>query len=283
MRSAVEALCVILASVAAALLGSWGYFRRYSITRPPIGVFTVWDVTVMLVGIVLVPYLYLLLPRWLVAGLLMLGIISALYFVVEPVVRRAWMIWLITIALVLADSGALLAFADRGRLFYAINNVALILVVVGLTNLWAQSGMQARDVAIVAGALAVYDAIATWQLPLMIDLLDHLDGLPFMPLIAWPTEQWRWFGIGLGDILLAAVFPLVARKAFGARAGVAALVLGGSAIGVVLTLPLLGITYAAFPVMIVLGPLIVAQYSYWRQRGPERPMWQYMRDSGIRS
>jgi len=31
----------------------------------------------------------------------------------------------------------------------------------------------------------------------------------------------------------------------------------------------------AFPVMIVLGPLIAAQYTYWRRRGLERTTWQY--------
>ncbi len=153
----------------------------------------------------------------------------------------------------------------------------LTLVIVGLTNLWAQSGMQARDLTIVAGMLAVYDVIATWLLPLMTDMIERLAGLPFVPLVAWPVEEWRWLGIGLGDLLLAAVFPLVARKAFGITAGIAALAIGGGAIAGVLALPLLGITYVAFPVMIVLGPLIVAQYGYWRRCGPERTTWQYRR------
>ena len=62
---------------AAALLG--GYFRRYAVTRPPIGVFNLWDIAIMIGGIVLVPYLYLLLPIWLVASLLALAILSVLY------------------------------------------------------------------------------------------------------------------------------------------------------------------------------------------------------------
>ena len=60
------ALVVILCHIAAALLLSWVYFRRYTVSRPPIGVFNLWDIAVMIGGIVLVPYLYLVLPIWLV-------------------------------------------------------------------------------------------------------------------------------------------------------------------------------------------------------------------------
>ena len=63
----IVALCVILLHTAATILLGWGYFRRYAVTRPPIGVFNIWDVMVMMGGIILVPYLYLLLPIWLVA------------------------------------------------------------------------------------------------------------------------------------------------------------------------------------------------------------------------
>ncbi len=117
MSSQFEAFCVILAHALAALFGSWGYFRRYTITRPPIGVFNLWDIAVMLVGIVLVPYLYLALPLWLVAGLLTIGMLSALYFVGEPVLRSAWAIWLATLILGAADIGTMLMFGETSTLF----------------------------------------------------------------------------------------------------------------------------------------------------------------------
>jgi hypothetical protein len=80
----------------------------------------------------------------------------------------------------------------------------------------------------------------------------------------------------LGDLLLASAFPLVMRKAFGLAAGMTALAINLGVIGVLLVLPTLGIVHRTFPVMIVLGPLMVAQYAYWRRRrGAERMMWQY--------
>jgi hypothetical protein len=45
----------------------------------------------------------------------------------------------------------------------------------------------------------------------------------------------------------------------------------------VMILPILGITYTASSVMIVLGPLTIAQYMYWRRRGAERTTLEYRR------
>ena len=44
---------------------------------------------------------------------------------------------------------------------------------------------------------------------------------------------------------------------------------------VVLALPALGLLQGVFPVMVVLGPLIVLQYVLWRRHsGQERTTWQ---------
>ena len=276
------ALLVILIHAVAAILMSWGYFRRYAITRPLIGVFNLWDIAIMIGGIVLVPYLYLALPRWLVAGLLTLSMASALYFMGEPVLRRRWLVWLATLISAGLDIGTAVVLGTAHATFLIVNNLVLIYVIVGLTNLWAQSGMKARDAAVLAGMLTIYDFVATWRLPLMTDMLDRLAGLPFAPLVAWPVGRSDlWLGIGLGDLLLAAVFPLVMRKAFGRRAGVAALLVSLGCLTVVLTLPVLGIIHTTFPVMIMLGPLMVLQYIIWRQRRAERTTWQYLRDEPV--
>jgi hypothetical protein len=272
------ALFVILGHATTALLLSWGYFRRYAISRPPIGVFNLRDIAIMIGGIALMPYLYLALPRWIVAGLLAVGVLSALFFMAEPVLRRRWAIWLAMIALAGADIWMALVFGAASAPFFATNNLVLTLVVVGLTNLWGQSGMKARDVALLAGVLTIYDIIVTWQLTQTSDLFRGLSGLPFAPIVAWPVgSTGLWLGIGLGDLLLAAVFPLVVRKAFGRIAGRAALMIGVGAIGAVMALPILGFVQTAFPVMVVLGPLTVLQYLVYRRRhGPERTTWQYL-------
>jgi len=90
------------------------------------------------------------------------------------------------------------------------------MAIVGITNLWAQSGMNARNVALLAGVLAIYDVIVTSLLTQTADLFGRLFGLPLAPILAWPIGPGsEWLGIGMGDMLLATVFPLVMRKAFG--------------------------------------------------------------------
>jgi hypothetical protein len=70
---------VVLGFVAGAVLLGWGYFRRYEITRPPVGVFGLGDVAFMIGVIILIPYLYLALPLWLVGGIFALGMFRMQY------------------------------------------------------------------------------------------------------------------------------------------------------------------------------------------------------------
>ena len=101
--------------------------------------------------------------------------------------------------------------------------------------------------------------------------VSHVEGV-WSSTLPWGTSS-AALGIGLGDVLLATVFPLVMRKAFGRAAGIAALVIALLAIGTMLALPL----KVVFPAMVVLGPLMMLQYLYWRsRRGPERTTRRYL-------
>jgi hypothetical protein len=263
---------------AGAVVLSWAYFRRCRMTRPPLGVFNLADVLIMLVAVVLVPYLYVALPTWLVGALLGGLTVGILYVTLEPfpVPRRA--IWLGILVLVAADLGSWLRFGATCTAFAATNDVVLTVAAVGVANLWAQSGMKARDAALLGGMLAAYDFIFTARLPLMNDLLGRLAGLPFAPQVAWPVGEGQWVGIGLGDLLLASAFPLVMRKAFGLVAGLLALSTALGVIGALLGLAGLGALGEAFPLMVVLGPLMVLEYAYWIRRGrQERTTREYLR------
>ena len=129
---------VVLGCVACVQVGSWAYFRRYQISSPPIGVFNVQDLAVMVLLIILVPLFYLILPLWLTAALLLLVALSILYFTWEPLLRARWAIWLATVTLLVVDCGA--AFlGTKQNAFFAVNNIVLLVMGMGITNLWAQS------------------------------------------------------------------------------------------------------------------------------------------------
>jgi hypothetical protein len=137
--------------------------------------------------------------------------------------------------------------------------------------------MKARDAALLGGMLALYDVVFTTQLSVMNDLLARLATLPFSPQLVWPTGEAQWVGLGLGDLLLAAVFPLVMRKAFSQTAGLIACILSIGVVAGLLGLAGLGVLEGGFPVMVVLGPLMVMQYAWWaHRRGAERTTVQYL-------
>jgi hypothetical protein len=270
------AILIILAHLFALLWLSDRYFRRYTLTRPPIGVLNRRDLGIMIIGIVLVPYLYLALPAWLAVVLLGTGFFSLLSTVAEPILPTRARNSVLALLLVGADLGAAWQFGPQSPFFYATNNLVLLTALIGIVNLWTQAGMRARHVAILAAALTLYDFIFTARLSLMTDLIDQLARLPFAPRIAWPLgDSGQALGIGLGDAIMLALVPLVMRKAFGYHAGVAASAINALAITGVLLLPVFA-PAAIFPVMVVLGPLAVAQYLYWQRKfGAEQTTWQY--------
>jgi hypothetical protein len=269
---------VVLGFAASAVLLGWAYFRRYEISRPPLGVFGLGDVMVMMGAIVVLPYLYLAFPLWLVAGIFALAVFSILYFTVEPLLRARWAIWLVTLVLSGADIWAQYQFGTMSTPFLAANNAVLIVAVVGTTNLWAQSGMKARDIAVLGSMLAVYDLLATSVLPLTTDLFTRLANMPFAPLVAWGVGS-EQLAIGLGDLLLVTTVPLVMRKAFGRSAGIIAIAINLATIAAMIVLLGLANSSVTLPVMTVLGPLMVLQYIYWKRRlGPERTTWQYLHE-----
>jgi hypothetical protein len=269
-------LALFLLAGVAILLGM-AYFRRYALTRPPLGVMTLGDVVVIMGAIILIPYLYLYLPGWLVATLLGIGALGLLQLLVEPILRPAWLSWLIAAAVVATDIALAHQVGTSSIAYVAINNVVLLLTVVAVTNVWAQSGLRARDLSILAGALVVYDLVATSLLPLTTQLVERLAGLPFTPVLAWPVGDQGWAGLGLGDLLFVTVGPLVFRKAYGRTAGWGAIGVALLAIGGVMLAGVTGWLSGVFPVMVVLGPLLVLQFLIWqRVKGPERTTAQYL-------
>jgi hypothetical protein len=217
-----------------------------------------------------------------VAVIFALGALGLLQLLVEPVVPRSvrrWLPWVVAVALVAADILLTRQGGTASRSYMAINDSVLLLTVVAVTNVWAQSGLRARDLAILGGALVIYDLVATSLLPLTNELIARLAGLPFTPVLVWPMGHEQWLGIGLGDLLFATAGPLIFRKAFGRTAGAVAILVALGAIGTVFLAGMRGRLPGTFPVMVVLGPLLVIQYLVWmRVTGRERTTAQYLHD-----
>jgi hypothetical protein len=265
---------VIVCFVATALTLGWVYFHHVRMDRPPIGVFSLWDVVGLLIGVTVMPYVYLVLPSMAAGGLLGLGMLSILACTSEPVIRPRMLRWLLLVGLMGADVLAANLLPSDSSARYLANNVVLVLVAVGASNVWAQNGLRALDSVILGLGLAVYDLLATSVFGQTDDVLQRLAGLPFAPMVAWPTSTvGHWLSIGLGDVLLASLFPLVLCRAFGRAAGLMAFCVALSVPAILLALP----AGATFPLMVVLGPAMGLQYVCWRWwNGAERTTHQYL-------
>lgn len=257
--------------VALALSLSWLYFRRYSLIQPPLGVLNLGDVLIMAIAIVLIPYLDLLMPLWFTAILTSLVSLSILYMTLEQMLQKQWITWLIALLITLANIGTALQFGTTGNAFFIVNSATQIVIVVGITNLWAQSGIKARDFVILAVMVGIYDYIFTMQMTLTDDLLNHLNQLPFAPWIGWS---------GLGDMLFEVTFPLVMRKAFGRTAGLKAMIISLVVTAFIIVIIDMSPVYS-FATMVLFAPLMALQYIFWRRWKPERTMWQYLQAESI--
>jgi hypothetical protein len=202
--------------------------------------------------------------------------LSIVYFTLEPVIQKRVAVWLASLILIGIDLSAAAFYGTGSATFLVVNDVVVLLIVIGVSNLWAQSGMRARHLVLLAAILTVYDFVATSQLPLMTDLFGRVNHMPLAPFLAWAVRG-QDLAIGIGDLLMAATFALTMRKAYGRRAGAIAINLALVGIVIALALVRLQIVHRVIPAMVILGPLMLAQYVTWRRRhGLERTTRQYL-------
>ncbi|MFK8909073.1 hypothetical protein, partial [Streptomyces sp. YS-3] len=257
----------LLASLATVVALAALYLRHVRMPRPPVGRFVRSDIAVMTATLVSMPFLYLHLPRVLVTCAFGVVFLGACSLALAPVMggRRS-------AAVTFTLGGFILATHLAGWVPARIagGDLLLALAVIGVSNLWAQTGMTAGQVAVLAGLLAPYDLLATGLTSVTERLVHHFSGMPLGPMLA-VNDGTSPIGAGLGDCLMLALWPLVAAKAFGRAAGGCGAIVGLCVVSVVLAGAVTGRVHGGVPLLTGLGPCIVAQYAYWRARcGPER-------------
>lgn len=268
------ALGLLLVVPATAILLAVPYFRRVTVERPPVGVYTLRDIAVVMIGVVLLPLLYVALPDAVTATALGLMTVLALQLTLAPLMpgRAAF-----AVAAAAGAVDVVLVVAELRTPAIMWNNLLMLAVVVGIANLYVQSGVKARDVAVFGLLLAGYDLVATTMLPTMGDLLRKTMALPFAPVFASWGEP---MVIGLGDVLLLTLWTLVSVKAFGRTAGWVA---AGGALALTGTLALT-VHSGLFPVLLAAGPLMALQYLVWHAlHGTERTTATYRGHIGTNS
>lgn len=235
------------------------YLGRYVMARPPVGRMVGTDIAFMVGMLVVMPFAYLHVPVGVVVSIFGIMVMTLAQLTLAPVLGGRWG----TVAALLLCAADVTAYAAGWPpVMLAINDLLLVLLVVGAVNLWVQAAITPGHVAALAVALTVYDTLATGLSSLTIDFVQRLQGLPFAPVLATSYGSDPSL-IGLGDCLMLSIWPVVALRAYGKAAAWWAAGLEAVLLAVSIALVLGG--GRPLPLLTTLGPLIFAQWLYWRR------------------
>jgi hypothetical protein len=260
------------------------YFRRVRMERPPIGTFNGRDIVILVTFISALPFLYGYLPNWLITCLLSLTFSSGLYIGYRQLLgaARTWLGIGLLIGLNVYTSDHLMGTTLGWQLWWLELSVLVGLGAVAVANLYVQGGMRLQHVAWLSLALAVYDLIFATILPLTDKLVANYLAHPLDPLLGMRFGIDN-YGIGLGDLLVYALFLTAVYKAYGrhaARLGFGLIVVVGA---VLVSFVPLAFNFVdveldtLVPSQVFFGPAAFLFYLWLKHRyGRERTMAEYL-------
>jgi hypothetical protein len=287
LQQVITEFALIMVSATVVCAGALAYFRRVRMERPAIGTFNARDVVILLVVIGVLPFVYGWLPVPVVTCLLAVTFASALYIGYRPLLGAVG-IWVgigLLFGFNIYTSYHLMGTLGGWQLWFTEQSVAVMLGAIAVCNLYLQGGMQLRHVAWLSLGLAGYDVIFAAYYPLTGRLIARYLTHPLTPLVGM-RFGFNDYAIGLGDLLVYALFFVAAYKAYGARAATIAAgviaVMGGFATAFI---PLLfGTNFfknanldILIPAQSLFGPAAFVTYLWMKRRyGRERTMAEYL-------
>lgn len=266
------------------------YLRRVRLERPAIGTFNSRDIRILFVFIVFLPLLYALLPHWALTTFLSITFASALSIGLRPLLGPG-AVWIIVGTLIGASiwlSRTMLGTVWGWQLSWLEGDVIVLLAATAIANLYVQGGMKLKHVAWFALILAGYDLAFTTVLPVNSHLAEEFLGWPLDPSFGMRFGLYN-ATIGIGDLLVYALFLIAAFKAYGRVAGRVAMglvvVFGTVAVSVaplVLDSFITARTDVAIPAQTLFGPAAFVAYLWMRRRyGRERTMQEFLASSDV--
>jgi hypothetical protein len=275
---------VIVVGVIIVSLGAVFYFRRVRLERPPIGAFNGRDIVILLAFITALPFLYALLPYWLVTCILTVTFSSALYIGYCQVLGRGktWLCIGLLIGLNIYNTRFLMGSTAGWQLYWAELDILVMCGSIAIANLYVQGGMKLRYVAWLSLGLAIYDLVFATILPFTDKLVAGYISHPLFPLwgMRFGIDN---YGVGLGDLLVYALFLTAVYKAYGkhaARLGLGLIVVVGAAVVsfVPLAFNFLDVELDVLvPSQVFFGPSAFLFYLWLKHRyGRERTMAEYL-------
>jgi hypothetical protein len=282
-------LCVATIGALTTCLLAWYYLRRVRMDRPAIGKFNRRDVLILFVFLAILPAIYLVLPQWGITSLLALTFMASLSIGFSQLIgpTKVWLGIGILLGANIWIGLNLLGTVPGWQLFWAETSLITLLGAISVANLYVQGGMQLRHVAFFALGLAIYDVIFTIVWPISNYLVREFVGHPLFPAIGMRIGFDEAI-IGLGDLLVYALFTTAAVKAYGRSAARIALTLVfvfGAALPATSSLLINYIDARSdivIPAQTWFGPAAFLGYLWMRRRwGRERTMREFLASSDV--
>ena len=266
------------------------YFRRVRLERPPLGVFNPRDIAILLFFILALPFLYLIVPTEVLTGLLVLTFVSALYFALRPFLLARYL-WPLLAFLMIANiliTENLLGTRQGWQVYWVLTSAIVLTASVGVANLYVQGGMSVRHIAWFALVLAFYDGFFNLVVPISQKLADRFEGQPLDPSIGFSMGIYS-ANIGLGDLLVFALFTIAAYKGFGKRGAIASFIIiaiFGALIPasspLILTVFVRQNIGIVVPAQVFFGPAALITYWLLSRHSAERTMGQWISEQDAR-
>lgn len=275
-----------VAMVGAALvsMGALFYFRRVRVERPPIGTFNARDIAILLTIITALPFLYAVLPGWAITCFLVVTFAGSLYIGYSQLIRPG-LLWLIIGLLLGANiyEGHLMMGTVIGWQVWWIELDILVLAgAIAVANLYIQGGMRLKHVTYFALALGAYDVFSTLVINVTAVLVEKFVGQPLDPTFGMRVQVAN-YGIGIGDLLIYALFTIGCYKAYGkvaSRVAMAIAVVFGGLLPNLFPLALQLIDFRndiLVPSQLFFAPAAFVAYLWMRRKyGRERSVAEYL-------
>lgn len=252
----------------AAMVCALCYFQRIQLERPAIGVFNTRDVVILFGFIILLPFLYLAVPQTVLSCLLIATFSGSIYMGLRPLLLPRF-IWLLIIVMMVATIVIVKGFLRTSigwQVYWALNDIVILLVAISAANLYVQGGMRLSHIAGLQLFLIFYDFIFIVIFPVTPQLFDRFTGTLFTPAVIFSVGPYN-SDIGLGDLLMYCLFTLAAYKGFGRQGLITAFIVIPIFGAIVPVLSPLALTFfvhgkgaSAIPAQTFFGPAALVAY-----------------------
>jgi hypothetical protein len=266
------------------------YLRHVRLDRPAVGTFNRRDIVTLFVLIVGLPFLYVVVPQWMLTSVLVLTFCGALSIGARPLLSpsRTWVGLGLLVGLNIWMARTLLGTVVGWQVYWLETDVIVILTAVCAANLYVQGGMRLKHVAWFALILAGYDAVFTLKWPITNKLAERFLGFPLDPSVGFRMGMYN-ASIGVGDLLVYSLFLVAAYKAYGriaVRSVLSVIVIFGAITPALAPLAFRALidarTDLVVPAQSAFGPVAFLCYLWLRRRyGAERTMGAFLSSADI--